>query len=361
MDTLLSPCLARVVSASSRGSVVFSRSVGRFFWVVSCGFHRSSPFSRSGVFLSFVGFSSKCASGLNSFRLCLVEDFRGAEVPASLINHTFSVHSSWVVRSGRPRLAVSGRGHSDGPDAPLIRWIFQSEEMRSGRLSLAVSGRGNSDEPDAFSEHRDGCPYSADAERWLNVSVSGGEAQKVQSHSRKKRCHKLRRMRSTGQVTSCHSRPVRLERFRRIREHRDWWDSPRRCGAVGQVLLTQAGETWNVLAHFPNVQMGAQSQVIVATASSRPTSLLALSCFPPPRLRRDVLHQLYSRGDCERAQVGNLFCVGDAECVASDSLPAQATPSPKGDATHSVRRHSSSPFGASQKWVSSRSSHHPAV
>ena len=55
------------------------------------------------------------------------------------------------------------------------------------------------------------------------------------------------------------------------------------------------------------------------------------------------------------------FCVGDVECVATDSLPAQATPSPKGDATHSVRRHSSFTFGASQKWVPSRSSHHPAV
>ena len=34
-------------------------------------------------------------------------------------------------------------------------------------------------------------------------------------------------MRSTGQVTSCHSRPVRLERFPRIREHRDWWHTVR--------------------------------------------------------------------------------------------------------------------------------------
>ena len=64
------------------------------------------------------------------------------------------------------------------------------------------------------------------------------------------------------------------------------------------------------------------------------------------------------------------FCVGDAECVASDSLPAQATPSPKGDATHSVRRHSSSTFGASRglekrsklsSWIGVRSLLPPTV
>ena len=55
------------------------------------------------------------------------------------------------------------------------------------------------------------------------------------------------------------------------------------------------------------------------------------------------------------------FCVGDAECVASDSLPAQASPSPKIDTTHSVHRTLLLLPWCCAGWVPSCCPHHAAA
>ena len=87
----------------------------------------------------------------------------------------------WVVRSGRPSLAVSGRRAAGGPDA------FLYIEMDAHTPSMLSGG--------------------------LNLSTGGGKVQKIQAHSRASRWipHVLRD--AEQPVKSCHSRQVRVERF----------------------------------------------------------------------------------------------------------------------------------------------------